>query len=175
MLIVGQGGVGKTFLLNRLIHNKTPDTVSTEGIDIHKWQFKTKQTDKFQANFWDFGGQAIYHATHQFFLTKRSLYLFVWEARLDDDISSFDYWLNTIKVLSGDSPVLVIQNKIEARKKTLDQTYWTTLFTNIVEYHDVSAIKRIGIEALANAIIREIEKLPHIGASVPIFFMALTS
>jgi len=26
-------------------------------------------------NIWDFGGQEIYHATHQFFLTHRSLYL----------------------------------------------------------------------------------------------------
>ena len=26
---------------------------------------------------WDFGGQQIYHATHQFFLTKSSLYVLV--------------------------------------------------------------------------------------------------
>jgi len=167
LLIVGQGGVGKTFLLNRLIHNQTPETEITEGIDIHQWPLKTTQTNSFQANFWDFGGQAIYHATHQFFLTKRSLYLFVWEARKDEDISSFDYWLNTIKVLSGDSPVLVIQNKIEERRKSLDQAYWRNLFENIVEYHDVSAIEGTGTPALKDAIIREIEKLPHIGDELP--------
>ncbi|WP_347242416.1 hypothetical protein [Nostoc sp. FACHB-888] len=28
---------------------------------------------EFRVNIWDFGGQEIYHATHQFFLTRRSL------------------------------------------------------------------------------------------------------
>ncbi|MEZ4645209.1 MAG: hypothetical protein R3E31_21165 [Chloroflexota bacterium] len=26
---------------------------------------------------WDFGGQSVYHATHQFFLTKSSVYVLV--------------------------------------------------------------------------------------------------
>lgn len=30
--------------------------------------------DDYQVNIWDFGGQAIHFATHQFFLTKRSVY-----------------------------------------------------------------------------------------------------
>ena len=51
--------------------------------------------------FWDFGGQEIYHATHQFFLTKRSLYLFVWEARKEEESRHFDYWLNVIKLLGS--------------------------------------------------------------------------
>ena len=33
---------------------------------------------------WDFGGQEIYHATHQFFLTRRSLYVLVDDTRKDD-------------------------------------------------------------------------------------------
>ena len=32
---------------------------------------------------WDFGGQEIYHATHQFFLTDQSLFVLVWSARAD--------------------------------------------------------------------------------------------
>ena len=167
LLIVGRGDVGKTYLVNRLIHDKTPETESTEGIDIHKWFLKTARADSFRANVWDFGGQEIYHSTHQFFLTKRSLYLFLWEARQDDDILSFDYWLNVIRVLGGDSPVLVVQNKIDERKKTIDPTYWTKLFGNIVEYHDVSAKKNTGVTALKEAIVREIEKLPHIGDELP--------
>ena len=34
------------------------------------------------------------------FLTRRSLYLFVWDARKEEDHHSFDYWLNTIGLLS---------------------------------------------------------------------------
>ena len=30
---------------------------------------------------WDFGGQEVYRITHQFFFTKRALYMVVWSAR----------------------------------------------------------------------------------------------
>jgi internalin A len=37
--------------------------------------------DQAHLNVWDFGGQEIMHATHQFFLTRRSLYLLVLSGR----------------------------------------------------------------------------------------------
>jgi len=168
LLIVGQGGVGKTYLMNRLIHNKIdPKTISTEGIDINRWQLSTPKADSFWANFWDFGGQEIYHATHQFFLTKRSLSLFVWEARTDADLLSFDYWLNTVKVLSANSPVIVIQNKIDERKKAINQESWKKHFPNIVDYHDVSAEQAIGIDDLKRVIQQQLDQLPHVGDILP--------
>ena len=168
ILIVGQGGVGKSYLMNRLVHDKIPeDLATTEGIDIQKWKFETKQTSDFNVNIWDFGGQEIYHATHQFFLTKRSLYLFVWEARSDADLLSFDYWLNTIKILSNNSPVIIIQNKIDERKKSINQEGWKKKFTNIIEYHNVSAVDGSGINELKNAIVSNVENMPHIGDLLP--------
>jgi small GTP-binding protein len=168
LLIVGQGEVGKTYLMNRLVKNRiNPKTISTEGIDINQWKIKTKQTDNFQVNFWDFGGQEIYHATHQFFLTKRSLYLFVWVARTDADLVNFEYWLNTIKLYGGDSPVIVIQNKIDERTKLINQENWKKRFPNIVAFHDVSAKVGTGANELRKTIIQEIEKLPHIGDLLP--------
>ncbi len=40
-----------------------------------------ENVDKAFSAAWDFGGQDIYHATHQFFLTNRGLFLLVWNAR----------------------------------------------------------------------------------------------
>lgn len=167
LLLVGQGGVGKTYLKERLIHDRVVPTKSTEGIDIDCWTLATKQTSGFRANLWDFGGQEIYHATHQFFLTKRSLYLFAWEARSDADLLSFDYWLNTVKVLSDNSPVLVIQTKIDERTKSINQEGWKRRFPNIVGYFDVSAVEDLGITELREAIARALEELPHIGDVLP--------
>ena len=48
---------------------------TTKGIDIHRHEFPLRNGRRFRLNVWDFGGQEIYHATHQFFLTHRSLYL----------------------------------------------------------------------------------------------------
>lgn len=78
MLIVGEGGSGKTSLLRRLYQKNRPlpeENESTKGIEIHYHDFKMPDGSNFRLNVWDFGGQEIYHATHQFFLTKRSLYV----------------------------------------------------------------------------------------------------
>lgn len=55
MIIVGQGGVGKTCLLNRLKNDKYDETASTEGIAIEPWEFETGGK-KYKLNIWDFGG-----------------------------------------------------------------------------------------------------------------------
>jgi len=88
MLLVGQGGVGKTSLVHCLIHNnpRDPNELPTEGINTDDWDVQgRKSTDgKFErinVHVWDFGGQEIMHATHQFFLTRRSHYLLVIDAR----------------------------------------------------------------------------------------------
>ena len=88
MLIVGQGSVGKTSLVRRLTKNDFDlNEIKTEGITIDHWQINSqfeseKPQSKIAINAWDFGGQEIMHATHQFFLTKRSLYLLVLDSRL---------------------------------------------------------------------------------------------
>jgi len=59
---------------------------------------------------WDFGGQEIMHATHRFFLSKRSLYILVLDGRKDEKT---EYWLNHIESFGGASPVMVVLNKID--------------------------------------------------------------
>jgi len=170
LLIVGAGDVGKTCLMKKLINPEKEinlNEISTEGIDIEKWIISTKKTNSFRINFWDFGGQEILHATHQFFLTKRSLYLFVWDSRPDDQLTSFDYWFNIIKLLSENSPVISILNKIDKNRpikieeKSLQEKF------NIVSFHKVSAVSGKGIDYLLDLIKNEIDKLPLIGTELP--------
>ena len=169
LLIVGQGGVGKTSLLKSLVSNGFNEReISTEGIDIEKWTIAIEGNKSFDINLWDFGGQEIYYSTHQFFLTKRSLYLFVWEARKDDDLLTFDYWLNVIKLLSDNSPVIIVLNKVDERLKNIDEQSLKRKFGNIVAFHKVSAKSKKGITELSNTIKKEILKLYHTGDILPL-------
>lgn len=163
LLIVGEGDVGKTFLANRLIYENIPSGETTRGIDIHEWVINTKNIKNFRVNLWDFAGQAICHATHQFFLTSRSLYLFIWEARSDQDIVNFDYWLNIIKLLSNGSPVLVVMNKSDVRFKSIDQAAIEKEFPNVIGFHDISAKTGAGVAELRERIYDQMEALPMIG------------
>ena len=73
ILLVGQGGVGKTSLVKRLLRDEFDEYErKTEGISINQWvipaQRSKGQDDKvIRLNILDFGGQEIMHATHQFF------------------------------------------------------------------------------------------------------------
>jgi internalin A len=167
LLIVGQGNVGKTYLMNRLINGSIPETHTTEGIDIKTWKIKTVSSPDFRINIWDFGGQEIYHSTHQFFLTKRSLYLLVWEARTDQHLISFDYWLNIIRLLSNNSPVIIALNKIDERIANIDEKSLKAKFKNIVAFHQVSAVSGQNINHLTSKIGTEIDSLPLIGDKLP--------
>lgn len=167
LLIVGQGNVGKTFLMNRLILGSIPETQTTEGIDIKTWKIETNSSPDFRVNIWDFGGQEIYHSTHQFFLTNRSLYLLIWEARTDQHLISFDYWLNVIRLLSNNSPVIIVLNKIDERIANIDEKSLKTKFKNIVSFHQVSAKSGQNIRLLITEIGEKIDSLPLIGDMLP--------
>ena len=175
LLIVGNGEVGKTTLLKKLKDNNFQIEIgkepTTHGINIQPWQlpcpFNKDCTEDVKIHFWDFGGQDIYHATHQFFLTKRSLYLFVWEARKEEESRSFDYWLNIIKLLSDNSPVIVIMNKSDVRIKHIDEATFKDKFKNIVTFIQVSCFTGKGIPDLTEQIKTALGDMPHLRDQLP--------
>lgn len=167
LLVVGQGNVGKTFLLNKMIRDKTPEEGSTKGIDIMKWIIKDKEDNPIRLNAWDFGGQEIYHSTHQFFLTKRSIYILVWEARKDEAHIHFDYWLNIINTLSNSSPVILIMNKSDERTFEIDEKTIKETFPNVLGFHKTSALSGKGIPELIEEIEKNVLEMPHIGDKLP--------
>ncbi|MEK3761305.1 COR domain-containing protein [Paenibacillus sp. FSL P4-0338] len=164
MLIVGQGGVGKSSLLQRLVHqnySEPGEIDSTEGIDIERWCFQVDGHD-YKLNVWDFGGQEIYHSTHQFFLTNRSMYILVWDARQEDEYGRIDYWLNTVESFAGESPILLVINKCDERKniKHVDLKSLQNKFPQIVDAYKVSCSNGMGIDDLEKSIKEEAITLP---------------
>jgi len=110
VLLVGDGGSGKTSLLRRLFREGFDShQAKTDGIQIRPMDIES-DTQTIKARFWDFGGQEVMHATHQFFLSKRSLYILVLDGRKEEDA---EYWLKHIESFGGDSPILIILNKID--------------------------------------------------------------
>ena len=52
------------------------------------------------------------NATHQFFLTKRSIYIIVLDARKDTEVSAqIRKWAERIKTTGSNSPIIVVANK----------------------------------------------------------------
>ncbi|NOR78337.1 MAG: GTP-binding protein, partial [Methanophagales archaeon] len=163
MILVGQGEVGKTCLAKRLIYDKFIEDKSTEGIDILKWVITapTADEEEIKLNVWDFGGQEIYHATHQFFLTKRSLYLLVWNARKSQDYEHIYYWLHTIEAFGEDSPIILVMSKWYERDDDLNMKELREKFPQIIGLYKIDSEDGEGILALKDIICETAWHLPH--------------
>jgi GTPase SAR1 family protein len=172
LLIVGEPGAGKTTLSKKIQdpnYKLRKDEGTTRGIDVVKWNFPMGDGRTFQVNIWDFGGQQIYHATHQFFLTKRSLYILVSDNRRED--TDFHYWLNIVELLGGESPLLIIQNEMQERYREIDEQYYKGLFNNLKEIFDINLSKKLSEskewENIMDSIEYHISHLDHIGNPLP--------
>nr|VFK31841.1 MAG: Ras of Complex, Roc, domain of DAPkinase [Candidatus Kentron sp. MB]VFK75591.1 MAG: Ras of Complex, Roc, domain of DAPkinase [Candidatus Kentron sp. MB] len=113
-IFIGNGEAGKTSLIQALNGETVMEggTDMTCGIDIGEWP--VADTD-LTAHFWDFGGQVIAHATHQFFLRARCVYVLVLNARSADSNPNqqAEYWLEFIRAFGADAPVLLVGNKCD--------------------------------------------------------------
>ncbi|MEA5621149.1 COR domain-containing protein [Cronbergia sp. UHCC 0137] len=168
VLLVGQGSVGKTSLVKRLIENKfDPNEVKTEGINIQNWHIEVNQQN-IQLNIWDFGGQEIMHATHQFFLTKRSLYLLVINSRKDEQQNRLEYWLKIIESFGSDSPIILVSNKTDEHPLDIDQKGKREKYKHIKEILPISCKTGDGIEKLLSVIKRELANLDGIHDPLPL-------
>lgn len=122
VLLIGDAKAGKTSLLRRLkedIYREGEE--QTDGIIIEKFTFKDLATfadyptlHEATAYFWDFGGQETMSATHQFFMTRRSVYLLLLEARKDKKADEqLRELMEQVQAFGGNSQVIVVVNKID--------------------------------------------------------------
>jgi len=168
LLIIGEGGAGKTTLAKKIEnpnYQLQEDETSTEGIDVIQWHFPMENGQPFRVNIWDFGGQEIYHATHQFFLTKRSLYALVADTRKED--TDFYYWLNAVELLSDNSPLVIIKNEKQDRHREINERLLRGQFTNLKETLPTNLATNRGLSEILQEIKHYICQLPHIGAPLP--------
>ncbi|NBQ70341.1 MAG: TIR domain-containing protein, partial [Nitrosomonadaceae bacterium] len=167
LILVGRGEVGKTSLIKRLVENQFNDDESkTQGIRITNW-FLTHGTDTFRLNVWDFGGQEIMHATHQFFLTERSLYLLVLNGREGGEDIDSEYWLKHIESFGGESPVIVVQNKIAQHPFDLNYRGLQARYPKIRGFVKTDCKDQIGLRVLRELIESVVGDMPEVKMQFP--------
>ena len=173
LLVVGEGGVGKTQLIRSLLGEEFEvESKTTEGISIRPVPFPHPSEEDINIHLkaWDFGGQSIYHATHQFFLSNRSLFIVVWNPRMGYEQCKLFYWLDTIKSLAPDSPVMIVATHIDERTADLPYDELVERYPNIAGEWSVSNKDRNvggGVENLRRDIIEEAIGLPLMGEPWP--------
>jgi GTPase SAR1 family protein/CheY-like chemotaxis protein len=168
LTLVGRGGVGKTCLIKRLLsgtfdmHEK-----ETPGIEIQQWGVEVPSGDLVRLHVWDFGGQEILHATHQFFLTERTLYLLVLSGREGKPGDDAEYWLQLIRSFGGDSKVIVVLNKSIEHPFDVNRGFLKEKYPFIVDFIATDCRAGTGLAALKNLILQQTDALEHRRVAFP--------
>lgn len=126
VVFLGNGDVGKSHTIARLLRDGAPPDnsftgESTPGIAISD---KTYNIDgrPIRIHFWDFGGQEILYSLHRMFLTERTIYVILVDARSENRGTQAKEWLDTVKSFAGQADVLLVVNKLDQNPgATLDE------------------------------------------------------
>jgi internalin A len=171
VLLVGEGNVGKTSLVAALrgesfILNRP----TTHGIEIAELRLRHPELQQIDItlNTWDFGGQEVYRITHQFFFSRRCLYLLVWRPRDGQEENAIQAWCRRVHLRVGtQARVIIAATHAAERRPELDYPFLKRQFGNLLAGHyAVDNRTGVGIRRLRQAIAEETAKLPQMGGLI---------
>jgi internalin A len=169
LIIVGEAAVGKTSLTRMLAHESfDPAEPQTHGIRTTDLMFPHPENGAAMTlHAWDFGGQEIYHATHRFFLTDRSLYLMVWSSRDGYSKGQLRNWLQAITARAPDSPIILIATHSDEHPADLPLAQLRSEFPRIEDSIHVDSSTNRGLTELQESLALHASRLPLMGHRWP--------
>jgi Leucine-rich repeat (LRR) protein len=177
LILIGEGEVGKTCLMDALLNKPWQEHPSTHGIEIQQVKVMNPKNDKaITLNGWDFGGQRVYRPTHQLFFSAPAVYLVVWKPREGSQAGQVKEWIQLVKRREPTAKILIVATHggPQQRQPDIDRQELWDLFgkDTVVDFFFVDSkpdenSNRKGIEELKRAIARVAVQLPEVGRSVP--------
>ncbi|MDD1777272.1 MAG: GTP-binding protein, partial [Candidatus Helarchaeota archaeon] len=115
VVILGDGGVGKTSLLNRFVEKSfDQDYKSTIGTNIMRVDYKIMEKVTVGFALWDLAGQQFFQKVRQMYLTGCQAALFVYDVTRPDTLYNLKNWKNELLTVGGaDVKSLMVGNKAD--------------------------------------------------------------
>jgi internalin A len=173
VILVGEGGMGKTSVLHALHQQPfTQGLSATYGIEVGTLQapHPTRAEQEMTLYTWDFGGQEIFQATHRFFLTRRSLYLLVWNVRQGPEACRLSDWLDTITGHAPDAKILLVATHRDlwpTPTPGINLVSYQRRYPQIAGLYAISNLTGDGLEALKVQIAELAAQTPLVGQRWP--------
>ena len=98
LIICGETMVGKSSLIDRLIHNSFNDTpLSTMAASLKQMEIILDDV-VIQFNIWDTAGQTMFRSTNQIFYKRADVVLLIYDITSERTFEQInDYWLQEIR------------------------------------------------------------------------------
>ncbi|XP_004363984.2 protein kinase [Capsaspora owczarzaki ATCC 30864] len=126
VVLLGDPGAGKSSLVHGIEqHERNPVTrwfarnksfkpTSTDGINISSVTLQERDKERMVLNLWDFSGQEVYLASHQFFLGERTVYLILFDVcETISRNSRLAFWLRSLHARVPHADVILVGTHID--------------------------------------------------------------
>ncbi len=179
LVLLGEPKSGKTTLLEALNGNESPcdpDRKETLGVNVATVD-KVHPVDgkPMHLSVWDFAGQHMEHATHQFSLTKNAVFLILWNARQGAEFGKRDlwYWLELLKIRVSEPKFLLVATHTELTPADLNVAEIQSLYPGCEGQFPVEFGTLKGFAALEKKILEMAAASPAMNAPWPPTWLAV--
>jgi small GTP-binding protein len=155
VLLLGDGGVGKTTLKQRYTEGLVdPIYKTTIGVDFGLIDKKLTEPEvEISLHFWDIGGQTQFRDISGAFYKGAKAAILMFDVTQPKTLDGLDEWIKLMKKENVyDIPKIIVGNKIDIRKTDKGQIYpekAKKFCDNLkVEYFETSALRGQGTEEL---------------------------
>jgi internalin A len=179
LMLLGEPASGKTTLVEALNGNPKPcdpNRAETVGINIQRIEKKSPQDGRpLYLATWDFAGQHMEYATHQFFLKPGGVYLILWKARLGSDYGQRDlwYWLELLRMRVKDPEFVLVTTHTGKTPAGLDLHEVQASYPGCKGHFEVELSDGTGVAALEEKILELAAASPSMKAVWPAPWLAV--
>jgi len=179
LVLLGEPKSGKTTLLEALNGNPQPcdesrlETIGVNVVTIEKPHPMDRQP--MYVSVWDFAGQHMEHATHQFFLTENAIYLILWNARQGTESGKRNlwYWLELLKMRVREPKFLLVATHTEHTPPDLNLSEIERSYKGCQGHFSVELSNLNGFNALQTRILELAAESPSLRAEWPAEWLAV--
>mmetsp|Transcript_1033 Transcript_1033/g.3288 ORF Transcript_1033/g.3288 Transcript_1033/m.3288 type:complete len:478 (-) Transcript_1033:70-1503(-) len=167
LLLLGDGGVGKTSLINRVSENKFSHTMMhTAGVDFTT-KFMTVAGKRIKVQLWDTAGQERFHVITRAYYRGANGIVLVYDQSTDDpeedSFANVQYWMSNIKQHAAPTvESILVANKTDLPRK-IEKSRGAEMAERYgIKFFEASAKSGKGVPEAFKAVVEDIV-LNHAG------------
>jgi Ras-related protein Rab-1A len=140
VIVVGEGGVGKTTLVNRYASGKfSEDTKLTVGASFYTFENKVNGDTSVKLQIWDFGGEKRFRFILPSYTRGAHGVIFAFDLTRSTTLFNLEEWFELIKE-NADSPIfLLIGTKADKIEEAGIEAVNTEQITEFMKTYDLSS------------------------------------
>lgn len=164
IIVAGEGGVGKTSLIQRYVYNEFADTKMTIGVSFASKDV-TIGNQPFKLSLWDFAGETNFRFVLGRFCVGASGAILVFDLTRLVSLYALPEWMELIKKGAGSIPMVLVGNKSDLVQDGDSQNIKSEIDDlkedfGIREYFETSAKDDVNVDQVFQSILKYLKEFP---------------